>query len=377
MEKYATWVQRSKDVQLNISINDQPFAEFAVENVGAIMELIGPQAERWRSLQLDQVPFENICIFLDRVKERSLPLLERLCVVESSNGFRLSGEPYCPSLGRVAFDAPRLKELELVGIVADFDCPLFHNLHSLNITDFYFSKLGLPVAKDTIHQLLRQSPHLKQLHFRYPLSLAMLPYQRARTPPPVNEDTLTHSSLLDLTLAFRAGVQDVILPFTRFPALRSFHLPRQSQITLDSWHLPLLVRNSPFPSLKRVTLCGNLSDHQYDRFLVDALSTLASLEGLGLAKFDMTQVADALPTLGHACPRLRSLSLHRCVRVDLQQVRSLVSTRRQADGVTRLRQLYIYNGMDDTLEVLNATGAWLKARVEKVILFGDGKYVRL
>ncbi|KAG8924807.1 hypothetical protein FRC00_004697 [Tulasnella sp. 408] len=369
MERYATWVQRSKAGRLDISINDKPFEDSPVENIEAIMELIGPQMERWRSLQIDKVSFQNICIVLDHFKDCSLPQLEILRIVESSREFHRNLPPR--SLGELALDAPQLKEVELAGVVADFDSTLFHNLHVLRLKDGSLTELTLPAAKDLIHKLLRKSPHLKQLRIGDLRSL-ITPLPLATQPPPlVNEEPFSHPSLLDLTLGFRNGVLDALIPSIKFPALRSFRSARRPRLMLKSWHLTVLIRNSPFHSLEEIQLAGNSGDRQHDRYLAEALTTLPSLTWLQLEYFNISQVTDAILALGHLCPRLQALRIVWCTGVDLNLVRSLVNMRLGAQGITKLRELIVRGRIGGASKELSATKTWLEERVERVTLETD------
>ncbi|KIO30847.1 hypothetical protein M407DRAFT_242071 [Tulasnella calospora MUT 4182] len=89
----------------------------------------------------------------------------------------------------------------------------------------------------------------------------------------------------------------------------------------------------------------------------------------------MTLVVNALPTLGYSCPQLKTLDLHRCNRLDIDQVRSLVDTRLRDDGMTGLVKLGIYGGIGDALPEWDATGTWLKERVKFVTLLRDADLV--
>lgn len=374
MEKYATWVQRSKDAPLHIVISEKPLKEFTVKDVEAIAEMIGPHTQRWRSFQIDPASLKTIRIILDHLSECRLPQLEDLRIVEWSNGFRGPEEPEWGSLGLLPFYTPQLRKLELVGVVADFNSPLFHNLRTLHLEDEYLEQLEAQTAKNVVHQLLRQSPHLKQLHLENPRPrLRIWP----RSPPPfpvIIEDPLTHSHLVDLTLDLQRTAYDAIIPSTRFPALRSFHSPRKSTVRLDGWHLRSLATISPFPSLKQLDLSASPDNPQEDLYLPEALSTLTALEELALGQFDMIRVAKALPTLGHSCPQLSDLELFSCMRVDLNEIRSLVDRRLQVDGMTGLRTIRIFGGFDDAFPELAATKDWLKQHVEHLVMFTDGEW---
>ncbi|KIO30846.1 hypothetical protein M407DRAFT_20170 [Tulasnella calospora MUT 4182] len=374
MESYATWILRSKDAPLNIMISDKPFKESATRNVEAIMKLIGPHTQRWRSFQIDHAALKAIRIILDHLSQCSLPQLENLRIVEWSNGFRGRDEPEWGSLGRLAFDTPQLRELELVGVVADFSSPLFHNLQTLHLEDEYFEQLEAQTAKNIIHQILRQSPHLKQLHLENPRFRVRLLHRNTPSLPPTIEDPLSHSSLLDLTLDLRRTAYDAIIPSIKFPALCSICSPRKSTVTLDSWHLQSLARNSPFPSLKQISLSGHTNNPQHNLYLPDALSSLTSVEQLGLEQFDMAQVANALANLGHSCPQLGELDLYNCTKVDLNEIRSLVDRRLRVDGMTGLRNVRILGGVDDAFPELEATKKWLRQHVKHVTLFTDGDW---
>ncbi|KAG9049791.1 hypothetical protein FS837_009091 [Tulasnella sp. UAMH 9824] len=367
MERYATWIQRSKGVQLDISINGKPFSESPVENTEAIMELIGPQMERCRSLRMDKLSFQDIRVLVKDLENRSLPQLKLLRIVELSGEYHLHAP--LPSLGQLALDAPQLKEVELVGFMADFDSPLFHNLHALQLKFKSFARLELPVAKELVHKLLRQSPHLEKLSITDPRNFLLLsPRPRARTAPLFNEEPVSHPSLLDIRLDFRDAVLDAIIPSIRLPALRSFRTGYKHTITLDSRHFPLLIRNSPFLSLERIYLAGNSEDRQYDRYLANALITLPALTWIQLEYFNIPQVADAIHALGHLCPKLQSLSIIYCKQVDLNLVRPLVDMRLGAHGITKLRELIVRGGIGEPSAELRATKAWLEERVERVTL---------
>ncbi|KAG8892221.1 hypothetical protein FRC00_012440, partial [Tulasnella sp. 408] len=338
MEKYATWVQRSKDAPLHIVISEKPLKEFTVKDVEAIMEMIGPHTQRWKSFQIDEASLQTIRIILDHLSECKLPQLNYLRIVEWRNGRRSPEElefpglppffdsltdwgslepsafdipqPEWEPLGPLAFDTPQLQKLELVGVVVDFNSPLFYNLQALHLKDEYFEQLEAQTAKNVVHQLLRRSPHLKQLHFHGPRSnLGSL----SQNPPPLPltiGDPLTHSYLVDLTLGLQRPAFDAIISSTRFPALRSLLSSSGNSVGLDSCHLQLLAKISPFPSLRRLSLSASPDNPQYDLYLPEALSTLTSLEELALVEFDMTQVAKALPILGHSCPQPSKLYLY-------------------------------------------------------------------
>ncbi|KAG9049788.1 hypothetical protein FS837_009088 [Tulasnella sp. UAMH 9824] len=341
MEKYATWVHRSKDAPLHIVISERPLKDFTVKDVEAIVEMIGPHTQRWKSFQIDPASLKTIRIILDYLSDCSLPQLNYLRIVEWSNGFRSPEEPEWRSLEPLAFNTPQLRKLELVGVVADFDSPLFYNLQTLHLEDEYLEQLEAQTAKNVVHQLLRQSPHLKQLHLENPRSRLRFMPQNPPSLPLITEDPLTHSHLVDLTLDLQRTAYDAIIPSTRFPALRSLHSP----------HHP-----------------------QYDLYLPEALSTLTSLEELGLVQFDMTQVARALPALGHSCPQLSDLYLYYCMRVDLNEIRSLVARRLQVDGMTGLRKIHILGGIDDAFPELAETKNWLKQHVEHLTVFTNDEW---
>ncbi|KAG8898282.1 hypothetical protein FRC01_010964, partial [Tulasnella sp. 417] len=374
MERYATRVERSKGFQLDISINGKAFAKSAIANVEAIMGLIGPHVERWRSLRIDHVPFRHIRMLCDHLEGRSLSLLESLRVVESSGGFRDLKRPECESLGQLGFNAPKLKELELTGVVAAFDSPVFHNLDSLYLTDDTYPRFRPAAANELIRQLLQQSPDLKRFYAKCALPDPILSIRR-RFPLPLDENPVSYPFLTDLALDFRGSTYDAFLPSASFPALRSFRTGGKAGITLDGWHFPLLARNSPFPALKKISLTGDPYDPEYDHQLGDALSGLASLEHLELRSFSTTQLADALQILGYSCPQLRGLALSRCTRVDLDKVRSLVDTRLRVDGMTPLRKLRVYRGIYLDFQELVDTRTWFKERVEDVTLFTHDGWV--
>lgn len=375
MEKYTTWIQRSKDRPLNISINGESFESSGSQNMEAIMELIGPHMERWRSLQVEQAASEDIRILLGHLKDRGLPRLEHLRLTELSSGPRnfdgRARNPEWESPELFAFKTPRLQNLELVGIVADFDSPLYHNLYTLYLEDEYFYLLEPQAAKDIIHRLLQQSPHLKQLQIDNRRSHVIIEHQNPPLHPSIIGESLNHSSLVDLTLNLAGCMCGAIIPSVKLPALRSFYSGRKSVVTISSWHLPLLAQTSPFPSLKRIDLSGNPNDPLYNIHLPAVLATLESLEELGLVQFDMTQVTNALPTLGYSCPQLREVTIYQCTGVDLNQVRSLVETRIRADGMSELRKIRIFGGVDDAFPELKDKEKWVREHVEHFVLFTE------
>ncbi|KAG8951982.1 hypothetical protein FRC04_005315 [Tulasnella sp. 424] len=367
MERYATWIERSKDVSLDISISKEPFGKPLAENVETIMGLIGPHMERWRSLQVERAAPEGIRFLLAHLKDRSLPKLEYLRLQEQYNGFRdgRTRSPEWESPELFAFQAPQLQKLEMIGAVADFKSPLYSNLYTLHLEDEYFDLLKPEVVKDIIHQLLQRSPHLKRLHIENPLYRIM--YKDSNTPfhPPTGgaEEPLSHSSLANLTLTLRDGVYDAIIPSVKLPALQSFDSGRNSTVMIYSWHLQFLARSSPFPSLKRIGLDGHPNNPQYNIHLPAVLANLESLEELRLERFNMAQVANALPSLGYSCPRLRELVIYHCTGVDLSQVRSLVDTRTRVNGMPQLDHFHIDGGVDYAFPELEAIEKWLRERV--------------
>lgn len=366
MEKYAAWLQRSKDSPLVISINEKAFAKSPVKNVKVIMQLIGPHMERWRSFQI-RAYLRTICLFLDNLRGRSLPLLEHLRVAKWSNKSRVHRELQWESLGAFTFEAPRLQEVELIGVVVGFSSPLFHHLRALHLRNSSFSGMEPQEAKNFIHHILQQAPRLKQLRIEGSWVPRLL-HRSLPTNPPTSEEPLIHSHLADLTLDLPLREYDAIIFSVRFPALRSFRSKNRSRLTLPSRHLPLLAKTSPFPSLAQIYLYGDPNNPQFNLYLPDALSTLASVEDLTLNKFDMTQVANTLPTLSRSCPQLRRLILLSCMNVDLDQVRSLVERRLRVDGMTGLRELRIYGGLKDDPPELETARAWLREHVEGVSL---------
>ncbi|KAG9049792.1 hypothetical protein FS837_009092 [Tulasnella sp. UAMH 9824] len=368
-------------MQLDISINEKPFSESAVENIEAIMELIGPQMERWRSVRIDHVDAKSIHIFLDHLKDCSLPQLERLQIAELGRTYTGHDELECLKL---ALHAPQLKEVELVGVEANFKSPLFHNLHALHLKDQNFSTFSPWEAKDFVHQLLGQSPHLKRLSLQE--SGSGSPYSsRAYTALlrslslgdlarllslDDNEKPFSHPSLLDLTLEFQDAVIEAIIPSIIFPALRTFLPAQRCRTSLKSGHLPVLISNSPFLSLEEITLNGNSND-EHDHHLAEALATLPSLRWLELQNFAISHVDDAILALGHLCPQLQTLRIVKCTQVDLNQVRAMVDMRLEAHGVSNLQALVIKGGVGSASGRLKATKAWLEDRVERVILQAD------
>ncbi|KAG8924883.1 hypothetical protein FRC00_004582 [Tulasnella sp. 408] len=377
MERYVTWMERSKDAPLDISIHDPPLWESAVENIEAIIGLIGPQKERWRSMRIDSkwADAKVIRIILDYLKDCSLPQLQ---ILELRDGGLRGIEIEWLEL---AIHAPQLKEVKLDRIVTDFESPLFHNLTSLHLKDLNFAAFGSQEAQVFVYQLLRQSPHLKRLSLKESSSLvrplnAPLPLlvgQLARWPPPENEEPFIHPSLLDLTLDFRNDVIQAIMPSIRFPALRKFCPAQMYTARFESWQLHLLMRNSSFHSLEEITLTGNKGGLQHSANFVEALTILPSLTFLELEFFDIPQVSDLILGLGHLCPRLQTLRVDFCRRVDLDLFRSLVDMRLGTRGITRLQALVITTGIGNASPELRAAKAWFEERVKRVnLITNDG-----
>lgn len=297
-----------------------------------------------------------------------MPLLEHLRVAKWRNKSRIHRELQWETLGAFTFEAPRLREVELIGVLANFSSPLFHHLLALHLQNLPFTHIEPQEAKDFIHHILQQAPRLKQLRVKGSWVPRLLP-RSLSTNRRTTEKPLIHSHLAGLTLDFLFREYDFIIFSARSPALRSFRSESHSKLTLSSPHLPFLAETSPFPSLAQIYLYGDPNSPQFNLYLSDALSTLASVEDLTLNNFDMTQVADTLPTLGLSCPQLRRLDLLYCMNVDLNQVRPLVERRLRVDGMTGRRELQISGGLKYNFAELKTSGAWLRERVESVSLY--------
>ncbi|KAG9045617.1 hypothetical protein FS837_006003 [Tulasnella sp. UAMH 9824] len=133
IEKYSTWLERSKDSPFDLEIGWQPFEGASVKNAKAIMRLIFPHVHRLRSLQVRDVPFKIRQLIFDRLNDVHLPSLETLDVKwgwafdEPRHPTERKFKPFCYG------DAPNLRHVALERIQSDYVIHRFKKLRTLDI----------------------------------------------------------------------------------------------------------------------------------------------------------------------------------------------------------------------------------------------------
>ncbi|KAG8910242.1 hypothetical protein FRC01_006447, partial [Tulasnella sp. 417] len=163
IEKYCTWLERSKDAPFDLEIGWRPFIGASMKHIKAIMGLVFPHIQRLRSLHVSDVPYKTRVVIFDRLNGVPLPLLETLRV---KRGWTTDEKPGLTDRGFKPFrhgDATNLKHVALGRIPYDYIVNRFKHLKSLDIISrTIFGDSSQNNAK-TVQDILSLLPDLRIL----------------------------------------------------------------------------------------------------------------------------------------------------------------------------------------------------------------------
>ncbi|KIO25207.1 hypothetical protein M407DRAFT_25431 [Tulasnella calospora MUT 4182] len=165
IEKYHTWLERSKDSPFDLEIGWKPFTGASIKHVKAILRLIFPHVQRLRSLQVSKVPSKIITIIFDRLDNFHLMSLETLHVEWAWSIDRIMiNRKFKPFRHG---DAANLKHVSLGWASYDYVIHRFRNLETLDIIH-RSGNSSRDMAK-AVHDILSLLPDLRilRIHIEY------------------------------------------------------------------------------------------------------------------------------------------------------------------------------------------------------------------
>ncbi|KAG8892076.1 hypothetical protein FRC01_014360, partial [Tulasnella sp. 417] len=226
IEKYRTWLERSKDAPFDLEIGWQPFVGASMKHVKAIMGLVFPHVHRLRSLQVSDVPFKIRQVIFDRLNSIQLLSLETLRV---KRGWATDEKPDLTGRKFKPFrrgDAANLKHVVLEEIPYDYIIHRFKNLKTLSITNTTsVGDSGRDIAK-MVQGILSLLPDLRILRIDPEHSPGSCP--KDPTLPPT-----THTSLEELSLEAPDSDIAVIACTLRLPSLRRLCNTSGKEVRID------------------------------------------------------------------------------------------------------------------------------------------------
>lgn len=347
VEKYETWLERSKDLPLDIFIGPQPFNASSIKHAKAILRLTKPHFERWRSISTFALPDKVFRVIFDRISLDGMGRLDRLETVKVDQGFgvarystrpsdrrRRRFKPFSntgeapPALRNLILDGysaryftGRCKLFQVWGIIKRFVLDPTRSLH--NFHDFLSALQNLRILE------------VNDMQFgRYPVETDI-----PQLIPVSSIPLSTHHSLTQLSLHAKQTTRNTIMSSLILPNLRYPLNPRRAEPAISVSCLSHLSRNHPFPQL--VSLRLSISHLPDDNVIImghleGALAGLPELKILTFDHVDFVQPGGRgsyLSCLGRACLRLRCLILFECDGYTLENLVSIGEERQGAEGL--------------------------------------------
>ncbi|KAG8916759.1 hypothetical protein FRC01_002884 [Tulasnella sp. 417] len=352
--KYKIWLERARGSPLDIFIGFQPFKAASVKHAKSIMRLIMPHVSHWRSFRVEHVPKKIVRLIFDRLRDVSAPTLEVLKVVgeRSRRPFQPVARTTLKLKPFVHGEASSLKELALVGFPYGYFVTRFSGLQVLQLTQSDFFEAGSIENVQSIQHILTCLPNLRTLDVdcaRYiPANHRSLPL--TGSPPP----RISHPSLTELLIYLPKSDLDMTLSSLDLPQVRYFLTRTQIEMALGINLLPLLSQHHPFPNLLSLRLGASYSGlvnlnfnptggHPGQINLTHLEGALAGLPVLKALTFDQVDFEGGkwLHCLGTRCPALHWLTFIQCGGCTLEQIRTIVETRRKRNGFDALVRIVI------------------------------------
>ncbi|KIO20828.1 hypothetical protein M407DRAFT_29540 [Tulasnella calospora MUT 4182] len=336
IEKYRTWLERSKDSPFDLEIGWLPFEGASVKHAKAIMRLIFPHVQRLRSLQVRDVPFKIRQLIFDRLNSAQLPSLETLDVKwgwafdERPSPTDRKFKPFCHG------DAANLKHVALERIQSDYVIYRFKKLRTLDIISWnVFSNYSRKNAK-TVQDILSLLPDLRTLRIDREYFPDSRSIQSTATIPPS-----THTSLEELYLNASQDDIDTIVCALVLPSLRRLGRSPGTDLPVGTCCLPTIGQARPsylFPNLVGLRLHGRqtsgepLVDSRNMESFERALAGLPKLESLTLDQVHLEDNKHLAP-LTRTCPQLKRLLFVYCSGFVLKELRAMIQSRCDPKGM--------------------------------------------
>lgn len=360
LEKYQTWLERSKDAPLDIVLTGRQFDQQSVKTIKEIMQLIVPCSDRWRSLRMLVVPDKIIRVLFNRLLDIPVPALMEL---EVTGDYHRSFK-HVPSATKWRFrpflrgGAPNLQSIVIDSLSCEYVDARFTSLRVLDVYDIETGNEMAAAVALKVHHILARLPHLQILRLRstsYYYSpqtdqVGTLTLGSYITPP------LLHHALKELSIQASPHIKNVVISSLILPEVQYFMgrtRPARDQweLTLGLCTLPVLKANSPFPNLISLLLGGSdvqitsrTQDPRNSACLSCLQGALDSMKMLESLTFDIVDWEDGqyLHCLSKVCPRLRWLAFCYCEGYTLVDLRSIIEERKTLSGADRLLRLSVH-----------------------------------
>ncbi|KAG8924669.1 hypothetical protein FRC01_011203, partial [Tulasnella sp. 417] len=380
LEKYRTWLERSGEAPLDITIGSEPFKQASIKNAREIMRLTVPHIRQWRSLTVHGLPDKILRLIFDRMGEGGTDKLERLEMIKFvkdtyERWFRTSiGQTKWTFKGfRKGEMPPNLRHIILEGDSSQFFKARFKGLQVLEILNRFIYTAAYEVY--TIHELLSSFPDLRVLrvddgrYLRLPIEVDSTQGVPNSPVPVFTQQTLTELSLQGPQVTRNTVILSLILPNLRYILDR-----RGREPVLGLACLSHFAHNHPFPKLISLRLGGSHSSRPpYPSELnppdgnatnmIHLEGALAGLPELKALTFDHVNFEGGggkqtyLSCVGRVCPRLRWLILVRCVGYTLEDLVSIAGRRKRASELASLALITVQDwefpeGTEEDMEAL-------------------------
>ncbi|KIO20829.1 hypothetical protein M407DRAFT_29541 [Tulasnella calospora MUT 4182] len=351
IEKYRTWLGRSKNSPFDLEIGWRPFIGASMKHVKAIMRLVFPHIQRLRSLQVSDVPFKIRQVIFNRLNNVHLPSLETLHV---KRGWSDDEKPALTDRKFNPFrhgDAANMKHVILEEIPYGHVIHRFKNLRTLSITNVKIFKDSSRNNAKTVQDILLLIPDLRLLHIHTERSFGHIP-ENPTLPP------TTHFSLEELSFTATESDITAIVCALVLPSLRRICHSSGRDVGIDPCCLPIMARarlGHPHPNLLSLRLCGrqarnsSAEDSLNMEFLGRALAGLLRLESLELESVDLDH-SRHLTCLSRTGPMLKKLAFTCCSGLVLKELQAVIQSRRDPKGMGSNSLEYVH--VVDTLVTL-------------------------
>ncbi|KIO20827.1 hypothetical protein M407DRAFT_29538 [Tulasnella calospora MUT 4182] len=353
IDKYSTWLSRSKDVRFDLTIGSQPFEGASIKHAKNIMRLIIPHVQRMRSIRVKRVPPKIRQLIFDRLDEVNCPSLVTLLIEKESYIFATLAQSRWKFRPFAKGGAPQLKEIILRRIPNDYFIHQFGDLHLLEIQDRDLFGRSARDNAETVQRILSVLSKLQTLRINrefLPIGdgIPELTDMRAfqSTLPPI-----THHSLEELSVIATQHDTNAIICSTILPSLRHLRRDIGSGLPVGACCLPILahqVPHHPFPNLLSLRLSGGHNPERpvdpvhssHMAFLRGALAGLPHLEFLNLEQVDFDSNKH-VTCLARSCPRLKEIVLFCCSGFTLMELCSVIRRRGEASDLDPLRYVCV------------------------------------
>ncbi|KAG9045618.1 hypothetical protein FS837_006004 [Tulasnella sp. UAMH 9824] len=352
IEKYRTWLERSKDTPFDLEIGWEPFTGASIKHVKAIIRLIFPHVQRLRSLRVVEVPFKIRQVIFDRLNNVHLPSLETLHV---ERGWTDDEKPALTDRKFKPFhhgDATNLKHIVLKGIPYNYVIHRFTNLKTLSITSRNIFGSSHHDNAKAVQHILSLSPDLRSLH------ISRDDFSK-RTSKTLVQPPSIHSSLEELVLSGPVEDVNAIVCASVLPSLRRLYIQPGTNLPIGISCLPTMAQarpDYPYPNLLALRLLGrqtydmphSTADALNMEFFEKALKGLPQLQSLTLELVDLENNKH-VRCLTRTCPRLKRLEFVRCSGLTLKELKAMIQIRRDSKslGSSSLEYMHVFDSVSE------------------------------